>query len=250
MKVYDRFAEVYDYLMQYVDYDGWVDYLEQLFGKRGFRAETVVDLACGTGNTSIPLARRGYRVTGLDLSPQMLAIASQKADREGLTIDFQHGDLRDFVLKQPVDLMVSFQDGFNYLLSVHDLNGALARVYAGLKPGGLFVFDLNGIDRLADGVGETSFIEEEDICLVWQTSYLRSEDIWEIRLTVFVRRGDQYEKFSEIHREKFYPTEVVEACLQKQGFEVRGIFEAFTMEPAAGRSRRNFVIAEKASGLG
>jgi SAM-dependent methyltransferase len=205
MKAYERFAEIYDYLMQYVDYEAWMEYLEQLLARYGFEAETVADLACGTGNTSIPLARKGFRVIGIDLSPQMLDIAGRKSAREGLDIVFQQGDLRDFILGRPVDLMVSFQDGFNYLLSMTDLNRALARVRAGLKPGGLFVFDLNGVNRLADGAGETTFIEEENLCLVWQTSYLQSQDIWEIRLTGFVRRREElYEKFTEVHRENSF----------------------------------------------
>ncbi|MGB9905007.1 MAG: class I SAM-dependent DNA methyltransferase, partial [Desulfotomaculales bacterium] len=78
--MYEDLAEIYDFLVAGVDYEAWVDYLEEIldrFGRR--RPETVAELACGTGKILFSLARRGYRVQGVDLSARMIAAAGRKA---------------------------------------------------------------------------------------------------------------------------------------------------------------------------
>ena len=79
MNAYTSLAQAYDRLTWDVDYAGILDYIEALLRERGKRPETVLDLACGTGSLSVLLARRGYRVTGVDMSEDMLAVASEKA---------------------------------------------------------------------------------------------------------------------------------------------------------------------------
>ena len=70
-------------MMSGVDYEAWADYILSAAKRFGFLPETALDLACGTGSTTLPLARRGVRMTGLDLAPAMLKIAEEKAAAEG-----------------------------------------------------------------------------------------------------------------------------------------------------------------------
>ena len=84
---YSDFAYIYDSLMHRdINYEKWADYIENLFDMYGVNPNLVCDLACGTGNITIPLARRGYDMTGVDISEDMLNIARNKA--EGLNILF------------------------------------------------------------------------------------------------------------------------------------------------------------------
>ena len=145
---YDKLALFYDQLMQGIDYQAWVSYVEKIVANFQGNIKSVVDLACGTGNSTIPWSVRGYRTFGVDLSAEMLKIAQQKAHKKGQKITFLKQDLRSMVLPQQVDLAVCFQDGFNYILNEDDLAAAFRSVYHNLHPEGFFIFDLNYLPQL------------------------------------------------------------------------------------------------------
>lgn len=90
---YEKLALFYDQLMQGIDYEAWVNYVEELVASFQGKVRSVVDLACGTGNSTIPWAKRGYHTIGVDLSAEMLDIACRKAVRQGYEIKFQQCDL-------------------------------------------------------------------------------------------------------------------------------------------------------------
>lgn len=80
MASYDFLAGCYDRFTRDVDYTRWADYIQRQFDRRGLPGNTVLDLACGTGSLTWELARRGYEMIGVDLSPDMLAQAADKTD--------------------------------------------------------------------------------------------------------------------------------------------------------------------------
>lgn len=238
-------AEIYDWLVAGVDFEGWIDYAEALARKFGHRPGEVVDLACGTGNTTLPFARRGYRATGVDLSPEMIAIARAKAQAEGLDVNFLCQDIRNLELPEAVPMMTAFHDGLNYLLDYGDLCLALERISANLLPGGIFIFDLNAVCWLRGARRETAVIDEGDFTLIWNSDYDWENDIWQVFLTGFVRRGELYRKFTEVHRVKAYGFQEVKTALSSAGLKLLGVFDAFTFNPPHEKSRRHFYVAEK-----
>lgn len=246
VKSYGGLASVYDYLVTGVDFEGWIDYLESILGLLDFKGKLAADLACGTGNTTLPLARRGYRIYGVDLSPEMLAVAEEKAKKQGLDVDFIQADMREFVLPGPVDLIICFHDGLNYLDENWELVSTFNRVRENLAPGGLFIFDLNAVTWLSRTGSEVSVLEEGAFDLIWESRYLPG-DVWEVRLTAFIkeREGDYYRKFTEVHREKAYRPEEVARALEAAGLELLRTFDAFTLEPIHEKSRRHFYAARK-----
>jgi SAM-dependent methyltransferase len=245
MAQYEKLAEIYDYLVAGVDYEDWLDYIEKILDRYGYRADKVVDLACGTGNTTLPFARKGYDVTGVDIAPAMLALARQKAEQEGLNAGFLEQDMRELKLPGPVDLFTCYHDGLNYITDTADLKLVLERVYHYLKPGGLFIFDLVVVNKLKGAGGDTTFFDDNDLSLVWDSSYDKEQDIWEVTLTGFVRKGDLYEKFTEVHREKHHAREEIEPLLAAVGFELLDVFHSFTLEPPNPLTRRAFYVARK-----
>ncbi|MHB0878341.1 MAG: class I SAM-dependent methyltransferase [Anaerolineae bacterium] len=117
-----------------------VDFIEQELA--GDRTKRILDLGCGTGRHAIELARRGYSVTGLDLSPSMLAQAEAAARGEGLAVRFVRGDARAIPFAAEFDAVISMCEGAFSLMEEdeHD-HLILAGVRRALRPGGVFVLE-------------------------------------------------------------------------------------------------------------
>ena len=243
---YHRFAQVYDRIMDDVPYEKWADFIEATLERLGDKPQRVLDLACGTGNTTLPFAQRGYEMVGIDLSPEMLDVARQKAAAEGYDIDFSLQDMRNFEVQSPVDLVICLYDSLNYILSERGLSSVFRSVNRALGPGGLFMFDINSTYKLSQVGNGTIFIETEELSLVWQNSYDFANRVWQIDLTGFLLTADgKYEKFKETHREKAYSAAVVEKALERNGFVTLGIHDGYTTKLATEESRRIFFVAQK-----
>jgi len=246
---YGAFAEIYDRLMCSVDYEAWADYVEQLLAKANKKPKTLVDLACGTGSSTLPFARRGYRTAGVDLSAEMLSQARQKTAQNNLQVEFFQQDLRCLNLPGRFDLAVLFQDGLNYILNKEELFLALGKINAVLNDGGLFIFDLTrpGL-RCANQNGSCCCAEMEELTLIMESYFAGEEDLWSARLTVFqeVKPG-LFRKYVEEHREKDYTPELVKDLLGKAGFTVPGIYASFSLERGSSSDQKLTFLAEKGS---
>ena len=120
MNAYQNLAASYDRLTSDVDYESWVDFAQAILEKEELQPRTVADLACGTGSATRILAERGYRVTAVDLSEEMLTEAMDKcADLENLPA-FVHQDLSELRLPRAVDMAVCFLDSLDYILDPAD----------------------------------------------------------------------------------------------------------------------------------
>jgi SAM-dependent methyltransferase len=109
----------------------------------------VLDLACGPGRHAVPLARRGFRVTAVDLSPFLLARARARASGAGVSIEFVHADMRAFARPGAFDLAVSFFTSFGYFDDPADDRQVAANVHRSLRPGGVLVMDVASQERMA-----------------------------------------------------------------------------------------------------
>lgn len=243
---YERLAVFYDHLMQGIDYEAWVSYVEKIIAKLKGEVYSVVDLACGTGNSTFPWARRGYRTFGVDLSEAMLKQALQKARTQGLKIVFLRQDIRNFKLEEPVDLAVCFQDGLNYILEPEGLRRAFQAVYNNLRGKGYFIFDLNYLPQIVPKNEQISVVEEELFTLIWRTNFSEKERLWEAEVTGFVKtRENYYEKFHEKHRERIYEPSEVWAHLTDLGFTIQGTYQAFTFDSPHAQTPRIVYVGQK-----
>ncbi|MGI5876745.1 MAG: class I SAM-dependent DNA methyltransferase [Dethiobacteria bacterium] len=248
MENYQGLAQIYDYLLSGIDYENWANYLERLL--EYFKIEpvkSVVDLACGTGNSTFPWARRGYRASGVDISAEMLALAQKKAGELQLAVDFYRQDLRELALPFKADLAVLYQDGLNYLLTEGELQKALQSVHGVLNPSGHFIFNINLVEKLPAGnVAEVSWLDEDDLTLIWESNLEEGGKIWRIKLTAFSRQENGfYEKIREEHRERSYLPEEIEPLLLKTGWKIRACYKAFTFERPSGQDRNIFYIVQR-----
>ncbi len=133
------YAVAYDALYGDKDYAAECDLIERLFAIREAGVETVLDLGCGTGNHAIPLAARGYRVTGVDRSADMIAAAAAKP---GDAVAFHTGDIRDIDLDRRFDAVLMMFAVLGYQTANRDVLAALATARRHLVAGGLLIFDV------------------------------------------------------------------------------------------------------------
>lgn len=250
MTCYGPLARVYDRLVQGVDFEAFADYVQEILGHFRIVAWSAADLACGTGSTALPLVRRGFVVTGVDISGEMLALAREKAWRLGLDLTLEQADMRSFSLPGPVDLVTCFHDGLNYLADNADLLQTFTRVRLALKPGGLFIFDLNTLGWLdTPGNGEEeSVFTDRDWGLTWRSRYDRDRRSWQIDLAGWILEDGEMVPFAESHREQAFSPGEVEAALTTAGLSLLAVYRPFTLEPATPADRRCFYVARRPAG--
>ena len=131
---------------------GECDFIESELGQD--KTQRILDIGCGTGRHLIELTRRGYAVTGVDLSASQLARATDKAQAAGLTIDVRQADARDLPFSQAFDLAIMLCEGGFPLMETDEMNYAILKSAArSLKPGGKLIFTtLNGLFPLFHSV--------------------------------------------------------------------------------------------------
>jgi SAM-dependent methyltransferase len=145
LKNFADYARYYDPLYQDKDYLAECDMIEAIFRTHGKGlVSSVLDLGSGTGNHAIPLAKRGYEVSGLDCSEAMLTIARSKVANisEAASVVFYQGDIRSFELKQRFDAALMMFAVLGYQLENTDVLSSLRVARQHLKPEGLLIFDV------------------------------------------------------------------------------------------------------------
>lgn len=124
---------------------GECDFIESEL--KGNRALKIIDVGCGTGRHSIELTKRGYSVTGIDLSEAMLERACEKAAKENLSIPFLQHDARDLPFSREFDVAIMLCEGGFPLMESDEMNySILQNVSDALKERAKFIFTtLNGL---------------------------------------------------------------------------------------------------------
>lgn len=244
---YGNFAYIYDQLMQDIPYDEWIKYINQILEIHKLKPIRVLDLGCGTCNVSLPLAQQGMEVTAIDLSSDMLTVASEKAHEKKVSIQLVQQDIRELEVLGKYDLVLSMCDSLNYLASLEELEEVFSRVYKVLNTKGLFIFDLNTFYKISEVFGdEIYFLNEEDISYIWENSYDSQNERVTMEISFFVKRPDgNYVRFVETHKEKGFHMEDVVTILNKTGFKNVDYYNELTFDKPSKTTERIYYIVEK-----
>ena len=125
--------------------------LEQLFREYGFGREAgILDCACGIGTQAIGLAALGYHVTASDISDVELAEAKERAERDHVSIRFEHADFRALsaVFPEHFDIIIAMDNALPHMLSAGDLDSAVRSITGRIKPGGILIASIRDYDQL------------------------------------------------------------------------------------------------------
>lgn len=225
---YSSLARVYDGLNVGCDYDLYASFIDKEI-KRNERNKTelLLDLACGTGKLTLLMREKGYDMTGIDLSEQMLMCAREECAKRGIgDVLFLLQDMRDFELYGTVDGCFCCLDSINYLTKISDVKKCFSLVYNYLVPDGIFIFDINTPYRFEKVYGNNDFIlENEDSLCAWQNEYSEKSKICKFYLSIFTENEDgTYTRQDEVQRERSYSKKSIERALLECGFEIISVY--------------------------
>lgn len=142
-------VETYPYMFSPSRIAAAEEEIEPLLRLVGKSPRTILDLCCGPGRFAIPLARRGFQVTGVDRTAFFLEKARERAAAEGVAIEWVHEDMRTFARPEAFDLALSMFTSFGYFDDKDDDLTVLRNIYDSLRPGGVLVMDVVGKEVLA-----------------------------------------------------------------------------------------------------
>ena len=244
MEAYSALARFYDELNRDVPYRRIAAFYKKLFTRAKIRPNLILDLACGTGNMTLELARMGYEVIGVDQSPEMLSVAAAKATPEGCAAPVylcQRAQSLD--LYGTVDAAVSCLDGMGYILRPQELLRAFTRLRLFLNPGGAFIFDVNSARRLRS-LGKATYTRECDgaFC-VYSGEFSEKTRIMTYTLDLFEESGGLYRRYTERHRERAYEVGELRELLSAAGFSGVEVFGDMRLEPPEEDEGRIFFMA-------
>lgn len=235
-------APWYDAIMAGVPYEMWVRYLEEILSHFEYRAETVLDLACGTGKVSRLLAKKGYEVVGVDGSAGMIEEARDRTP-DG-QVEYVCQQMERLALDRRFDLVVSLFDSLNYLTEPADLQECFRRVNDHLVPGGLLIFDLNGMYAFeADLFTQESRGPRRRVEYTWRSSFNRETRLCHVFMEYRVKEGGRWREFQEVHVQRAYTVEEINAMLKNAGMEILAVYDGYTLEPVRPKSDRVFWVA-------
>ena len=245
MDAYKNLAASYDRLTNDVDYEATVAFYEEILRREGLAPRTVVDLACGTGSVTEILARKGYRVTGVDMSEEMLTRAAMK------TMDMEQPPvyscqlLQNLRLPRGVDMAVCALDSLDYILDPADCKEAIRRAYKALNPGGIFIFDVNTPEKLRAMDDQVFLDEDDDVYCVWRGEFDEETNICTYGMDLFQRQGNVWHRSFEEHREYAYSQEQLTGYLKDAGFTSIGVYADRLFEAPREGEQRIYMKARK-----
>lgn len=222
---YEAMAPVYDDFTAHHDYEGWTADLLAILEPNGLTGRRLLDVACGTGKSFIPMLERGWEVTACDISAAMVELAREKVG-ERATLDV--ADMRELPVYGEFDLVYCLDDAVNYLVDVDELERALTGMRRNLAPNGLLLFDVNTLQTYRTFFTEEVEVEREGVLLRWRgrsTPDAEPRSLNEASFEVEALDGAPDPRVEpHVHRQRHFPLEDVLGALERAGLECLDVY--------------------------
>jgi SAM-dependent methyltransferase len=217
-------APYYDAFTANYAHQAWLEGLEHELRALGLTGTRVLDVACGTGKSSLPLLELGYEVSACDVSPPMVAIARERLDLPEDRVFV--ADMRRLPALEQFDAVTCLDDAINYLLTEGDVRATFAGIGRALRPGGLFAFDVNTLRTYGSVFVGRSEMERSDASFVWRgepRSRIVPGQLY--RATVEIApRGNGDVPIESVHTQRHYPRDTIERLLRAAGLRPVTVF--------------------------
>ena len=244
--IYETFAFVYDEVMDTALYQQWL-----AFSKRHLPENTtrLLELGCGTGALACEFAKEQYEVTALDLSEEMLMMASKRAAEENVSIQLVQGDMMDLSEIGTYEAITCFSDSLCYMPNRQAVQEVFDAVYRTLEPGGTFIFDVHSLYQIQEVFPEYSYhYQTDDFAFLWDSYPGEKEHSIEHFLTFFVQENEGellFSRYDELHKERTYSLDNYTMMLENANFTDIQVFADFTDEKPTETSKRWFFVCRK-----
>lgn len=242
---YGEFAKIYDELInEDINYDEMVERIIEICNSYNLELNDYLDIACGTGNVTIRIAKYFKNIYGVDLSEDMLREAFDKFKEARIKGKIICQDMTELALNREFDLITSVLDSTNYITDLNDLQNYFNGVYNHLKSNGIFIFDVNSYYKLSEILGNNIYTySEEEVFYTWENVF--EDNLLSMFLTFFVKKGDLYERFEEEHIERAYTEKELEKELEKANLEVLAKFDGYTENYVQANTERIVYVIKK-----
>lgn len=217
---YDAIAPVYDEFTASYDLELWLDGILTGLEGVGLQGKRLLDVGCGTGGSLLPMLKRGWQVTGCDISPAMVEQARPKV---GDSVRLEVADMKRLPVFGEFDLVWALGDAVNYLMSGEELEGALRGMRENLAPDGLLAIDANALFVFRHFFAETTVVERDGGRLVWSGQAAPDAapgNVYEARFDVEGVEGTE----SHVHRQRHFPEGEILDAIAGAGLECRAVF--------------------------
>jgi SAM-dependent methyltransferase len=202
----------------------------------------VLDLACGPGRHALELARRGFRVTGVDRTAEFLEDARRKAHEQGLAVEWIHADMRQFHRPDAFDAVINLFTAFGYFENPADDRTVAHNMFHSLRSGGILVMDLMGKEILARIFRERDWHELPDGSIMLEERKLRSGWDWIENRWILLKSTERSE-FRVSHR--LYSAAELSRLLTDCGFASVKALGDLTGSPYDHTAKRLVLVARK-----
>ncbi|UMT77088.1 class I SAM-dependent methyltransferase [Staphylococcus roterodami] len=238
MSQYAEMSLVYDQLTQDQPYEKWYE----LVANNCENGSNILDIGCGTGSLTVQLVNLG-QVTGMDLSIDMLTVASQKST----SVNWIEGDMTSFDLQQKFDVITIFCDSLNYLQDENAVIETFKNVYNHLNDSGVFMFDVHTVHKMMTLFNNQSYIDNRDgIFLAWDAIQGDLPLSVYHDMSFFIRNEDQtYSRFDESHFQRTFEEATYLKWLTEIGFNHIKTFTDFDENEHNEHADRLFFIVKK-----
>jgi len=204
----------------------------------------ILDLCCGAGQLAQALAQRGYQVTGVDSSEEMIHLAHTNAPDVECLVE----DARTFRLPAGYHAVVSTYDSLNHIMSQEELSRVFRNVYACLQQGGLFLFDLN-MEQGYKARWRSSFgiVEDDHVCVV-RASFDEDERVGRTGISIFRLAGVVWHRSDVTLLQRCYSESQIRSDLEAIGFAGIQTFDAQNDLGWSREAGRVFFLSRKTNG--
>lgn len=242
---YEVLAQYYDELMKEVPYDEWLRVFSETFTDKNIKS--ILDIGAGTGKITIPLLKKGFDVTAVDLSEDMLTVLHEKLEENQVQAQLICQDMTELDLQVEYDCILSFCDSINYLTTKEDVLKAFESFYRHLKPGGYLLFDSHTIHKMKYIYPNVSFGHAgSEVSYIWNVFTGEVENSIIHELTFFVENEDgTYERFDEDHTQQAFSKDEYMYFLNNAGFIVLNTFTDFVQDEWNEKGERMFFLCQK-----